>query len=103
MKESPVSRLFGLTVLVGGLALAGCATHHHDVGPYGGHSIGWYARHVKRAEIENHWCNNLSPDRQELKWVRKTCIRSNLGWLRDAKKYQWDLANGDTMGSLPRH
>jgi hypothetical protein len=94
--------MVGMVVLAGGLALAGCATHHH-VGPYGGHSIGWYSRHVKRAELENHWCNNISPDRQELKWVRKTCTRAYLGWLKDAKKYHWDLANGDTMGSLPRH
>lgn len=101
MKHSKVHYLAGGLVLIGGLALSGCAAHHHHLGPYGGHSVGWYARHVKRAELENRWCNGLSPDRQELKWVRKTCVMANVGWLRDARKYHWDLANGDTMGSFP--
>jgi hypothetical protein len=102
MKRRMFHHLAGSLALLGGLALTGCATHHHDLGPYGGHRVGWYARHVKRAELENHWCNDLPPDRQELKWVRKTCVRANVGWLKDARKYHWDLANGDTMGSIPR-
>ncbi|MGC9207781.1 hypothetical protein [Acidithiobacillus sp.] len=102
MKVSTFYRLAGGLAVAGTLALSGCATHQHHLGPYGGHSISWYAHHVKRAELENHWCNNLSPDRQELKWVQKTCVRANVGWLKDAGKYHWDLANGDTMGSIPR-
>ena len=51
--------------------------------------------------LENGWCNNLSPDHRELKWVRNTCLRANLGWMRDARQYHRDLANGDIMGSVP--
>ncbi len=56
-----MQKKIGLSVVVV-MLLAGCGVNQ---GPSGSHSVAWYAHHPKARQLELHWCNNRSKQRQK--------------------------------------
>lgn len=57
MRYSKIAARLGLAMLLA-TGLAACS--HEYNGPYPGHSLAWYTKHVNKAQKQTDWCQNIS-------------------------------------------